>query len=176
MARPGSGLYPSVELGENYSTGENPVNTNLRRKAFSNSPLFNEYSISALVTLANQILNSKSEKVIGNKFFPEFDLNYKIATGAGNVPAPDIEKVITGGAGLPGTPFTPNIASPGQENGVSPEGLPDIGLKVEDLNSFRKTPVVPGQTQGTANPSKSKVGVQVGDELNFGKSTGTNNN
>lgn len=163
MAKPGSGLYPSVELGTNYATGESPVNTNLRKKAFGSSPLFNEYDLNALITLANKVLNSKTEPVVGNKLFPNFVLKY-------NETAPDISKTPSGGAGLPGTGFTPTIASPGAGNGVSPNALPNINLTVDDLNSFRKTPVIPGQTEGTQNPINSQVGVEVGNDLKLGKS------
>ncbi len=166
MANPGSGLYGSVELSESqaYETGESSINKNLRRKAFGSSPLFNEYTVENLIKLAKKVLNSKTELVSGNRQFPEFNLNFKTE-------APDISLTPTGGGGLPGTGFTPNIASPGAENGISANSLPDIGLTVEDLNSIRKTPVLVGQTDGTQNPADSKVGVQVGDTIRLGSST-----
>ncbi len=165
MANPGSGLYGSVELSANtgYETGESAINKALRRRAFGTSPMFNDYTVENLIKLAKQVLNSKTVVVSGNKQFPEFDLNYKVS-------APDITQTPSGGGGLPGTGFTPNIASPGAGNGVSPSALPDIGLTVEDLNSIRTTPVVPGQTDGTQNPADSKVGVEVGDSLSMGSS------
>lgn len=166
MAKPGSGLYTSVEEGGvGYETGEAPENKNLRRKAFASSPLLSgDYDLNALIATARNVLNSKTVKVSGNKQFPEFDLNYKTE-------APDISLTPTGGQGLPGTGFTPNIASPGAGNGVSANSLPDIGLTVNDLNSIRRSPVIPGQTDGTQNPADSRVGVSVGDELPLGKSS-----
>jgi hypothetical protein len=165
MANPGSGLYGSVELSENtgYETGEAPINKALRRRAFASSPLFTDYTVENLIKLAKQVLNSKTVIVSGNKQFPEFNLNYKTE-------APNITLTPSGGGGLPGTGFTPNIASPGAGNGITPSALPDIGLTVDDLNSIRKTPVVPGQTDGTQNPADSKVGVEVGDSLSMGSS------
>jgi hypothetical protein len=82
--------------------------------------------------------------------------------------APKLSDVVVGGEGKPGTPYTPNPASPGEGNGVDPAKLPDVALTPADL----KPNVVTGQG-GTADPfaSSATVGATVlGKALTLGVS------
>jgi hypothetical protein len=87
------------------------------RAAFSKSPLYNEYSETAVQDIGVSGLNGNGgagDSITGasngilndaGHTFGTFDLNYG--------DSPNLEDVETGGAGLPSTPYTPNPTSPG---------------------------------------------------------------
>lgn len=80
--------------------------------------------------------------------------------------SPDIPNEVlskTGGAGRPGTPFTPNLASPGEGNGVDPATKPDTESTVDDVK--------PGyvQSANTENPSETRQ--KIVDESRTGNFT-----
>lgn len=67
--------------------------------------------------------------------------------------APDLAEVKIGGGGLPSTPYTPNLTSPGEKNGVSANGQTDMEVKrIEELNSQAQADV-----GGLKNPKKESA-------------------
>lgn len=89
------------------------------KSSFSNSPLYNEYTDEAVENICKAALQGNggpgdnipdigvTEGVIndGGYMFGQQSLNYE--------DAPELEEVETGGGGLPSTPYTPNLTSPG---------------------------------------------------------------
>jgi len=77
------------------------------KSAFYASPIFNELSdeerIKTFVSLTRGVIEN------GNGI-NSFDTRFK---GNEQNPVPNLENVETGGSGLPSTPFTPNLTSPG---------------------------------------------------------------
>lgn len=73
--------------------------------------------------------------------------------------APDLSTVKTGGGGLPSTPYTPNLTSPGEVNGVDPTKQAD--MKISDTKELSVT-AQPG-VNGLVNPSEvsTKIGSTV---------------
>lgn len=90
------------------------------KASFGGSPLYNEYNDEAVENLCKAVLQGNggpgtsvpnigvdANGVVNDSgyMFGLHDLNY--------IDAPNLEEVETGGGGLPSTPFTPNISSPG---------------------------------------------------------------
>lgn len=95
------------------------------QKAFPNSP-FGELGDSA----NNVITQIFLERVTGLNNFPkEYDVTLFPNGVDGNYgDAPNIDEVVTGGEGLPGSPYAPNIASP-QPGTVDPKTIPASGAE-----------------------------------------------
>ena len=72
-------------------------------------------------------------------FNPPFSRNFTSGEAPMGPGAPNILDVDVGGEGLPGTPYSPNTASPGEGNGVDATAIPDISGDMTGLpanNSF----------------------------------------
>jgi hypothetical protein len=85
-------------------------NTSNLIKAFPNAPMYTDYKDIAAKKLYLNLLNSESSdtsEVIGYYGLSDFSYNYN-ENGA-----PNLEEVETGGGGLPATPYSPNVVSPG---------------------------------------------------------------
>ena len=95
------------------------------QKAFPNSP-FGELGDNA----NNIITEIFLERVTGYNNYPkEYDINlFPNGVDANYGEAPNIDEVITGGGGLPGSPYAPNIASP-QVGTVDPRTIPAAGTE-----------------------------------------------
>jgi hypothetical protein len=67
--------------------------------------------------------------------------------------APDLAAVKVGGGGLPSTPYTPNLTSPGEKAGANPAGQTDMGVKdIAELNGEAQL-----NAGGLLNPAKESV-------------------
>lgn len=80
--------------------------------------------------------------------------------------APDLTTVVTGGGGLPGTPYSPNPASPGP--GMNPRNIPAV-----DPAKIHRGGGGAGNGDGLASPSATSINIsrqRIGN-LIFGRST-----
>ena len=82
----------------------------------------------------------------GGHTFGEFDRDY--------TDAPNFEDVETGGGGLPGSPYAPNVASPAQPG--DPTSIPEVGAEVTN-NARGGGDPFPGD--GLASPSTTSKNV-----------------
>ena len=81
-------------------------NSSNLQKAFPNAPQYTDYKDAAAFKLYEELLNASSVTYNG---VVNYSMNYENG-------APVLEEVETGGAGLPATPFSPNVTSPGPGN------------------------------------------------------------
>lgn len=70
--------------------------------------------------------------------------------------APDLTTTVVGGGGLPGTPWAPNIASPGDGNGVNPAAIPTEGVSATLRSRGGGSPFV---GNGLASPSTTSPSI-----------------
>lgn len=144
------------------SRGNGKSDTSTLQKAFPSSPIYKGELTDAVVREEGQTLLADGLVNDGGHTFGEFDRDY-----AG---APDLEKdVPVGGGGLPGSPYAPNIASPGVEGSLNPSDIPDIGVEATESARGSGDPF-PGNalespSKTTQNTSAQKIG-----SLKFGKS------
>ena len=88
------------------------------QKVFPASPI-NNGELNDEIIIANakvQLIDGAVDD--GGHIFGSFDRDY--------ADSPDLTQVETGGGGLPGTPFSPNVASPAE--GMNPESIPESGV------------------------------------------------
>ena len=78
-------------------------NTSNLQKAFPEAPQYNDYKDQDALELYEELLNSDGVTYNG---VTNYSMNYENG-------APNLENVETGGGGLPATPFSPNVTSPG---------------------------------------------------------------
>ena len=98
----------------------------------------------------------------GGHTFGAFDMDY--------TDAPDFADVEVGGGGLPGSPFAPNIASPGE--GMNPADIPEIGVEATEEARGGGSPF-PGDGLASPNKTSKTVSRQKLGSLIFGDSDGT---
>ena len=126
-------------------------NTANLQKAFPNAPQYNDYKDSDAFELYQQLLNNESVTYNG---VSNYSMNYDNG-------APNLQEVEVGGAGLPTTPFSPNVASPGPGN-HSATAQPEFDGETkneESINNFGSGLggiVSPSET--TPNISETKLG------------------
>lgn len=105
-------------------------NTSNLKKAFPNAPQYNDYKDASAFKLYQDLLNSEG-LTYAEAGITDFSMNY-------NNGAPNLNEVETGGAGLPATPFSPNITSPGPGNHsatAQPEFTGDT-KNIQAINNF----------------------------------------
>lgn len=92
------------------------------QNAYPGSPVY-EGSLTDQVA-TDQYMNIVTNAVVndGGHTFGTVDLNY---TGA-----PNLADVVTGGGGLPGSPYAPNVASP--PTGQNPADIPASGVEATE--------------------------------------------
>jgi hypothetical protein len=96
--------------------GYSTANSKLLSKAFPQSPIIGRQ------TMTDESVTAEYEDVLmkpindGGYYFGEYNPTYP--------DAPNLEDVETGAAGLPATPFVPNVASPGVGS-TNPTDLPE---------------------------------------------------
>jgi len=84
------------------------------------------------------------------------------------VDAPNLEEVETGGGGLPGTPYTPNIAVP--ESGMNPADIPESGVEATEAVKGSGGPF-PGDGLVSPHESSARVARQTLGSLILGRSS-----
>jgi hypothetical protein len=82
--------------------------------------------------------------------------------------APNLAEVVVGGAGLPGSPYGPNIAVPPE--GMNPADIPAEGVEATDNARGAGSPF-PGDGLRSPNDASANVSRQKPDNLQLGKST-----
>lgn len=95
----------------------------------------------------------------GGHTFGEFDRDY--------ADAPNFDDVETGGGGLPGTPYAPNIAAPPE--GMNPADIPEAGAQAAE-NARGGGDPFPGDTLVSPSKTTKTVSAQKIGSLIFGKS------
>lgn len=112
------------------------------KSAFRDSPLYNEYTEEAVENICKSALQGNggpgddipdigiSEGTINDAgyMFGTYNLNYE--------DAPNLEEVETGGKGLPSTPWTPNVNSPGPGSVSAADQEEFSGTLPEATNQF----------------------------------------
>ena len=93
--------------------------------AYPKSPL-NQLGSDADDVLAGEFL----KRVLGEgNYPPEYDVVlFPDGVKRDYGDAPNLDEVVVGGGGLPGSPYAPNIASPAV--GVDPASLPAVGVEI----------------------------------------------
>ena len=97
------------------------------RSAFSNSPLFNGDLTDNERKTTYQDLALNGE-VHGGNGLNSFSRDYK---GTTQIPVPNLNNVESGGGGLPSSPYTPNLASPGPGS-LSAADQPEFNGNIPD--------------------------------------------
>ena len=142
------------------SRGNGKSDTKTLQKAFPSSPIHKGELTDDVIRNEGQTLLVDGVINDSGHTYGEFDRDYS--------GAPDLEKdVPTGGGGLPGSPYAPNIASPGE--GMNPTNIPAVGAEATEAARGSGDPF-PGN--GLESPSKTSTTTsqQKLGSLKFGKS------
>ena len=107
--------------------GGSTASTAAMQAAYPGSPIYSgKISDSSLLEYYQKLM-ANTELNDGGHMFGTVNLDYS--------GAPNLRKVETGGGGLPGTPYIPNVSSPG-EGTTDPTKLPDppkdLGVNASD--------------------------------------------
>lgn len=96
-----------------------------RQRAFGSSPFNNGFDDGGV-----RLSFSEPPELSGRGFDAVLsDGGYMFGSVSRYYPdAPDLNSVEVGGAGKPGSPWAPNIASPGEGNGLNPSSIPAVGV------------------------------------------------
>jgi hypothetical protein len=143
--------------------GNGKSDTKTLQKAFPSSPIYKGELTDNVVRDEGQQLLVDGAVNDGGHTFGQFNRDYD--------GAPDLTKdVPTGGAGLPGSPYAPNIASPGEGHGTDPSNIPVEGAEATEL---AKGSGAPFNGNGLESPSKTTkaISAQKLGSLIFGKSS-----
>jgi hypothetical protein len=127
-------------------------NTTNLIKAFPNAPMYTDYKDAAAKDIYLKLLNSESSDisdVIGYYGLSNFSFNYH-ENGA-----PSLEEVETGGGGLPATPYSPNIVSPGPGSSRATDQAEYSGetKNIDSINNFGTG------LGGLVSPSETSVNI-----------------
>lgn len=142
--------------------------TSIHQKAFPSSPIHSgELTAETLKDTFVELVQSALVND-GGHTFGEFNRDY--------VDSPLLDDVETGGGGLPGSPYAPNIASP--TDGINPKSIPESGVEVTTAAKGSgdpfAAPAIGTNAGGLPNPSASSVNISrvtLGSLGSFGTST-----
>lgn len=107
---------------------------------------------------AGNVLRGKRND--GGHTFGTFDMDYSAA--------PDYDEVMTGGEGLPASPWFPNPTSPGEGNGVNPANQAEAGEGVTSREASSTPFAGEGSTLSPDSSSKQTVARTLRDFLTRG--------
>lgn len=153
-----------VELPKNRGNGGlGSANYSSLPDAYPGSPVYSGELDNEKV--ANQYISIVSDAVVDDEghMFGKVDLNY--------ASAPNLADVVTGGGGLPGSPYAPNIASP--PTGQNPKDIPASGVEATNVSQGSGAPF---SGDGLANPrdtSRNVSKLTIGSLPPVGKSSRT---
>ncbi len=82
--------------------------------------------------------------------------------------APNLDEVVVGGGGLPGSPYAPNIASPAV--GADPASVPAIGVEITQQLKGAGSPFPARPTTNKPDKSSALISRQTLVNLQFGSS------
>lgn len=143
------------------SKGLGSADTATLQKCFPASPIHSGELTDEKIVEAAKTQLIDGEVNDGGHTFGTFNRDY--------IDAPNLNDVETGGGGLPGSPFAPNIASPGE--GLNPSSIPAVGVEATEAARGTGSPF-PGDglaspKTSTATISKQTIGM---GKLKFGSS------
>lgn len=132
--------------------------------AFASSPIHKGELTD--VTMKEKFVKLVQEEIIndGGHTFGTYDPNHP--------DAPNLAEVVVGGGGLPGSPYAPNIASPGEGNGLNPAAIPAEGVNVTQAARGGGDPF-PGNSLASPSDTTKTITeqtIRIGS-LKFGTST-----
>jgi hypothetical protein len=140
---PGSGKYTQYQP-DDVSSGKKLVlsDQKLLSRAYATRPVQqsaeNAVAQTAIVAAGNQFQFPPTQA--GDPTYFPNGVNLQFQGIVGVVPgAPTFKDVKTGGGGAPSTPWTPNIASPGEGNGADPTKQPDLAIGYANASMLNKT-------------------------------------
>ena len=143
------------------------------RKVFASSPIVGStptYNTDAIVRLAferPQELGSDGMLSDGGYAVGSVSRYYR--------DAPNLATVEVGGGGLPATPYSPNVASPGEGNGINYRAIPGDSATLEAVRRLRGGGGA-GVGNGLESPSTTTQRIvprRIGDTLQLGRSART---
>jgi hypothetical protein len=152
---------PVVDV-ENVTTfGKGTSDTVTTQRVFGASPIHSGELTNEVVREQFQALVIDGEVDDSGRKFGVVNRDY--------VDAPNLEEVETGGGGLPGTPYAPNIASPGA--GVNPADIPEVGAEATERLRGGGTSFLGDGLQSPHESSARIAGQRLGS-LMSGRSSG----
>lgn len=163
---PGTGKYTTFDpaTSKDPAVGDGKSNLTALKTIFKTSPLNKGEDFN------RKLANSLGEKFLtppsvddGGYMYGKVDLDY--------TKAPDLSKVVTGGGGLPSTPYTANLNSPGEGNGDNPKSVTAMDKDAVPKPNLGYDPA----GEGTASPSTTSKQVSattLGAALTPGKRPG----
>jgi len=145
---PGQGKYTQYKP-TNLGRVLGDANYNLLGKLF-NTPSY-VTSQQEITDVGNNALLAKDKNGLQEGDLNMFPAGVSMAYGD----SPDITKVATGGGGLPGTPWSPNLNSPGEENGDDPTKV--APMDIDPLNPVEINAGFQQGVNGLNSPSKESA-------------------
>ncbi len=133
--------------------------------AYPKSPL-NQLGSDADDVLAGEFL----KRVLGEgNYPPEYDVVlFPDGVKRDYGDAPNLDEVVVGGGGLPGSPYAPNIASPAV--GVDPASVPAVGVEITNRLKGAGSPFPARPTTNKPDKSSKLIAQQTLVNLKFGSS------
>jgi hypothetical protein len=119
------------------------------QKAFPASPISSGELTDEKVIQDGQRLLIEGVVNDGGHTFGTFDRDYP--------ESPDLAQVEIGGAGKPGSPYAPNIASPGE--GMNPASIPESGVAATENAKGTGSPF-PGDGLESPKPAAARISKQ----------------
>lgn len=134
------------------TTGANgSTDTTVLALAYPGSPVHRGELTDATITALYQA-ELEGDKSDGGHTFGTVDMDF------GN--APNLEEVVVGGGGLPGSPWAPNIASPPE--GQNPSDIPASGVEATNRARGSGGPFIgdglQSPSEGSANIGRQRIG------------------
>lgn len=99
--------------------------------AYTTSPLYTTFKDNEIRNSFNrppEVSGPDGERVLSDSgyAFGSVERDYQSS--------PNLEEVVIGGGGLPGSPWGPNVASPGEGNGHNYAAIPDSGVVTRPIS------------------------------------------
>jgi len=150
-------IYPTVNVtGKPGDGGKGQRNQRNLTAIFPEAPVYTDYTDTETIKNKEDVDGAQAGAIVTGR---ATSVNDAGVWGLSTVSlefadAPDVEAVETGGAGLPMTPYLPNITSPGEGNANNP-------LSVAEYTGepIRKSSNYGSGLGSTANPSKTSPNI-----------------
>ena len=153
-------IFPTVNpVGKPGEGGKGQRNQRNLNAVFPESPIYTDYTNTEAIKNSEDVDGKGAGALVTGK---ASEVNDAGVWGIGTfslefADAPDVTQVETGGAGLPMTPYVPNVSSPGEGNAANPLATPEYSGDAPVKNSSY------GSGLGsTANPAKTSPSIGQG--------------